>query len=228
MSVLDLLAELEGVGKPDGDPGLVRQAAEKLAGLAVALEHATATVEHGVAQALAGWEGRASQQFATKAAELVRPVRQAAGVLRAAAGVANVYASRLEVAQARWRQARGGAIVGRGLKLPELLDPDFRRAVAAAEAADAEARAAAVAFAAELRRLADRPRRCPLESGHRSTRTPGWAGGCSTGPTAFRTTRWARSGRRTGSSTPACGTRSRAGGVRAATGQGQQPCLRAG
>jgi hypothetical protein len=127
MSVLDLLAELEGVGKPDGDPGLVRQAAQQLAGLAEALEHATATVEHGVARALAGWEGRASQQFAAKAAELVRPVRQAAGVLRAAAGVANVYASRLEVAQARWQQVRGGAIVGRGLKLPELLDPDIRR-----------------------------------------------------------------------------------------------------
>jgi uncharacterized protein YukE len=154
MSALDLLAELEGVGKPDGDPGLVRQAAQRLAGLADGLERAAATLEQGVGQALRGWQGQASERFAAKAGALAEPVRQAAGVLRQAAGAANLYAARLEAAQARWQQVRGGAIVGRALKLPELWDPDIRRAVAEAEAAATDAQAAAVQLAAELRRLA--------------------------------------------------------------------------
>jgi uncharacterized protein YukE len=155
VSVLDLLAELEGVGKPDGDPALVRQAAQHLAGLADGLERAAGDLSRGVAEALAGWEGRAGERFSARAGELTRPVGHAAAVLRAAAAAANGYAARLEAAQARWQQVRGGAVVGRALRLPELLDPDIRRAVAEAEAAATDARAAAVQLAAELGRLAD-------------------------------------------------------------------------
>lgn len=83
-------------------------------------------------------------------------VRQAAEVLRAAAVVANVYASRLEVAQARWRQVRGGAIVGRGRpQAAGAAGPRHPAGGGCGGGADAEARAAAVALAAELQRLAD-------------------------------------------------------------------------
>lgn len=213
MSALDLLAELEGVGKPDGDPGLVRQAAQRLAGLADGLERAAATLEQGVGQALRGWQGQASERFAAKAGALAEPVRQAAGVLRQAAGAANLYAARLEAAQARWQQVRGGAIVGRALKLPELWDPDIRRAVAEAEAAATDAQAAAVQLAAELRRLAAEAPPCPRASAHRATRTPGLGNGCSTGPTGSPTTRWAPSLRPTESSTRGWGTPWRATGT---------------
>jgi hypothetical protein len=177
MSVLDLLAELEGVGRPDGDPALVRQAGQQLAGLAEGLERGAAAVEHGAGKALQGWEGRASEQFAARSGELGGLAAQAAGVLRAAAGAVNVYAGRLQAAQTRWQQARGGAVVGRALRLPELLDPDIRRAVAEAEAADADARAAATALAAELGRLAAQAP--PLPAGvsapqHQDGRLGGW------------------------------------------------------
>jgi hypothetical protein len=177
MSVLELLAELEGVGRPDGDPALVRQAGQQLAGLAEGLERAAVAVEHGAGQALQGWDGRASERVAARAGELRGLAAQAAEVLRAAAGAVNVYAGRLEAAQARWEQVRGGAIVGRALRLPELLDPDIRRAVAEAEAADADARAAATALAAELGRLATQAPPLPPEVGaaqHQDRRPGGW------------------------------------------------------
>lgn len=177
MSVLDLLPELEGVGKPDGDPALVRQAAQQLVGLADGLERAVGGMDRGVAQALASWEGRASERFAATAGELAGLVRQAAGVLREAAAATNVYAGRLEAAQARWQQARGGAILGRALRLSELLDPDIRRAVAEAEAAEVDARAAAMGLAAALWRLANQAP--PLPAGvsaprHQDDGPGGW------------------------------------------------------
>jgi hypothetical protein len=177
MSVLDLLAELEGVGKPDGDPAAVDQIAQQIAGLAAGVERAAGTVERAVGQALPSWEGQASQQFAAKAEELRGLINQAGAAVRGAATAASVYAGRLEAAQERWQQARAGALLGRGLRLLEPLDPDIRRAVAEAEAADADAKAAAEQLAVELRRLAGQAP--PLPEGvspprHQDSRLGGW------------------------------------------------------
>jgi uncharacterized protein YukE len=177
MSVLDLLAELQGVGKPDGDPALVRQAAHHLAGLAEGLERAAGDLDRGVAEALAGWEGPARERFSAKARGFTGPLGHAATVLGAAAAAANRYATRLEAAQARWQQVRGGAVVGRALRLPELLDPDIRRAVTEAEAAATDARAAAVQLAAELGRLAAHAPPLPAGAGapqHQDARLGAW------------------------------------------------------
>jgi hypothetical protein len=163
MSVVDVLAELGGVGRPDGDPTALRDAATRLAAGADGFDRTVDGLGRIEAELNSAWTGIASDAFSGLLAMMRREAVLTAGVLREAAGAVMIYAARLETAQADWASARDGAVAGRALHPLEWLDADFRRAVAQAEQADADARAAAGQLAAELTSLADRAEPLPRD-----------------------------------------------------------------
>lgn len=174
MSVLDLLAELTGVSKPDGDPAALRQAATHLAGVADGLDRTARGLGSVDDQARAGWTGRATDAFTNMLIVLSHYATIAASTLREAAGAVNAYASRLEAAQASWAGARNGAIAAHVTPLVAAVEPEMRRAVAQAEHADVDAKLAAIQLAAELNALTDRA--APLPDGVQApdARLGGW------------------------------------------------------
>jgi uncharacterized protein YukE len=163
MSALDVLAELAGIGKPDGDPEAVLAAARRLAAAADGYDRVAAGLGRTAGQGLGGWTGNAATAFAALLTALRHEATAAADALRQAAGAMTAYAHKLDAAQASWTSARDQALQARMNPLTELVDADARRALAQAEQADADARIAAAQLAAEMDALAGRA--APLPDG---------------------------------------------------------------
>jgi uncharacterized protein YukE len=186
VSALDVLAELGGIGKPDGDPAALREAAGRLGGLADGYDRVITALIQVDTQARATWDGEAAEAFATTMLILVQHAHGTGRVLRAAADAIASYAGRLEAAQAAWSKARDRALAARATSLVpdpmlEAVDPDVtdarRAALAEADRADTDAREAARALAAELDALAEQA--APLPEGaaapaYEDRRLGGW------------------------------------------------------